>query len=130
MTGSFQIANFNTNSATQGLEETEKREGPRWPRRPVAQDHVREVVHVVHNHSLRSSFSAGPTPIFASIYAFFNIFQDLQENHLFENRFAIQKNVFSGRLKKKTFKNKTLVSKVFKKRFIKNVFFKTFFFEF
>ena len=41
-----------------------------------------------HHHSFRGSFSAGSTPIFASNYAFFSIFQALQENHLLASRFA------------------------------------------
>ena len=34
------------------------------------------------HHSFGGSFSAGSKPIFASKYAFFSIFQNLQENHL------------------------------------------------
>ena len=41
-----------------------------------------------HHHSLRGLFSAGSTPIFASKYAFFSIFQDLQETHLLASKFA------------------------------------------
>ena len=41
-----------------------------------------------HRQSFRSSFSSGSTRIFASTYAFFSIFQDLQENHLLASKFA------------------------------------------
>ena len=41
-----------------------------------------------HYHSFRGSFSAGSTLIFASKYAFFRIFQTLQENHLLASKFA------------------------------------------
>ena len=40
------------------------------------------------HHSFRGSFSAGSTPIFASKYAFFRIFRDLQENHLLASKFC------------------------------------------
>ena len=38
--------------------------------------------------SFRDSFSAGSTPIFASKYAFFSIFRDLQEYHLLASKFC------------------------------------------
>ena len=41
------------------------------------------------HHSFGGSFSAGSTPISASKYAFWSIFQDLQENHLLANKFVI-----------------------------------------
>ena len=46
------------------------------------------------HHSFGGSFSAGSKPIFASKYAFFSIFQNLQENHLFASKFCkfLQKN--------------------------------------
>ena len=40
------------------------------------------------HHSFRGSFSAVSTPIFASKYAFFCIFRDLQENHLLASKFC------------------------------------------
>ena len=39
-------------------------------------------------HSFGSSVSAGSKPIFASKYAFFSIFQNLQENHLLASKFG------------------------------------------
>ena len=46
----------------------------------------------LHSHDtsleIRGSFSAGSTPIFASKYAFFRIFRDLQENHLLTSKFC------------------------------------------
>ena len=39
-------------------------------------------------HSFGGSFSAGSKPIFASKYAFFSIFQNLQENHLLASKFG------------------------------------------
>ena len=39
-------------------------------------------------HSFGGSFSAGSTSIFASKYAFFNGFRDLQEKHLLANKFC------------------------------------------
>ena len=40
------------------------------------------------HHSFRGSFSAGSKPIFTSKYAFFSIFQNLQENHLLASNFC------------------------------------------
>ena len=40
------------------------------------------------HHSFRGSFSAGSKPIFASKYAFFSIFQNLQENHFLASKFS------------------------------------------
>ena len=45
-------------------------------------------VSATTHHSFRGSFSAGSTPIFASKYAFFSIFQNLQENHLLASKFS------------------------------------------
>ena len=48
----------------------------------------RLTMHPRHHHSFRGSFSAGSTPIFASKYAIWSIFQDLQENHLLASKFV------------------------------------------
>ena len=39
-------------------------------------------------HSFGGSFLAGSKPIFASKYAFLNVFRNLQENHLLANKFC------------------------------------------
>ena len=43
-------------------------------------------VRATTQHSFGGSFSAGSKPIFASKYAFFSIFQNLQENHLLASK--------------------------------------------
>ena len=62
--------------------------GPAGGASPLTLSIAARLLRPGHNHSFRSSFSAGSTPIFASKYAFFSIFQALQENHLLASKFA------------------------------------------
>ena len=45
-----------------------------------------EAAQDMTHHFFRGSFSAVSTPIFASVYAFFSIFRDLQENHFLASK--------------------------------------------
>ena len=55
----------------------------RGARRPQHLSHI-----TLSHHPFQASFSAGSTPIFASKYAFFSIFRDLQEYHLLASKFC------------------------------------------
>ena len=61
-----------------------------------------------HSHSFGGSFSAGSTPIFASKYALFSIFHDLQEHHLLASRFCKFPQSFPQKFFLKFFRRTTL----------------------